>query len=105
MSGISFTSPPVVGVQTIAVAKLANVGGLPSGVFNVKWFLDGVQIGYGKHDSLAPGEVSNGNVRFYWTPTSGRHTLRFAADVDNYVQEANENNNSFEVTVDVRGPR
>jgi subtilase family serine protease len=71
-------------------------------VFNVKWFLDGAQVGYGSHASLAPGQVSSGNVRFDWTPTAGRHTLRFRADVDNQVPELSEANNRASVTVQVR---
>jgi hypothetical protein len=95
VSGISFTSTPTAGVRTTAVAQLANVGGSASGVFNVKWYLDEVQVGYGGHASLAPGQVSNGNVRFDWTPSPGTHTLRFVADADNHVTEADENNNSY----------
>jgi subtilase family serine protease len=102
VSRISFTSPPRAGVRTTAVARLVNVGRAPSGVFNVRWFLDGAQVGAGSHASLGPGEVSNGNVRFNWTPTPGRHTLRFRADVDNQVPELNEGNNSASVTVQVR---
>jgi subtilase family serine protease len=102
VSGISFTSPPVAGRRTTAVARLANVGRAPSGVFNVKWFLDGAQVGYGSHASLAPGEISRGNVRFDWRPTRGRHTLRFEADVDDQVQESDETNNAATVTVVVR---
>ena len=104
LSDISFTLSPTAGVQTTAVARLTNIGEVASGSFNVKWFLDGVQVGYGGHTSLAPGEVSTGNVRFDWTPTAGQHTLRFSADVDNHVQEGNETNNSFELTVNVPEP-
>jgi hypothetical protein len=39
-----------------------------------------------------------------WTPTPGEHTLRFSADVDNTVQESDETNNSFEVTIYVSTP-
>ena len=103
VSGITFTSPPRAGVPTTAVARLSNAGGSDSGVFNIKWFLDGVQVGYGSHSSLAPGQVSTGNVRFGWTPTPGNHTLRFEADVDNHVTESKENNNSYEVAISVSG--
>jgi subtilase family serine protease len=99
VSGISFTSPPIAGRRTTAVARLANVGRAPSGVFNVKWFLDGAQVGYGSHASLAPGQVSGGNVRFDWTPTPGSHTLRFEADVDRQVVELREDNNRASVRV------
>jgi subtilase family serine protease len=101
VTGISFTSPPRPGTPTTAVARLVNAGTVASPSFNVKWFLDGVQVGYGNHAALGPGEVSNGNVRFLWTPTTGTHSLRFAADVDNYVRETNEANNSASVTVNV----
>lgn len=101
VTGISFTSPPRPGTPTTAVARLVNAGTAASPSFNVKWFLDGVQVGYGNHAALAPGEVSNGNVRFLWTPTTGTHSLRFAADVDSYVRETNEANNSASATVNV----
>jgi hypothetical protein len=104
VSGITFTATPTAGVRTTAVAQLANVGQSPSGVFNVKWFLDGAQVGYGSHTSLAPGQTSSGNVRFDWTPTAGTHRLRFVADTDGHVRESNEANNAFEVTVTVAAP-
>jgi hypothetical protein len=101
--GISFTSPPRAGVRTTAIARLVNRGQSASGIFNVKWFLDGVQVGYGSHASLAPGAVSSDNVRFDWTPTPGTHRLRFEADVDGHVSESKETNNAY--TVKVRVPR
>ena len=101
VSGISFTSPPTLGVRTTAIASLANVGRTSSGVFNVKWYLNGVQVGYGLHESLAPGQTSNGNVRFDWTPTAGAHRLRFEADVDDHVTESDETNNAIEGTINV----
>jgi subtilase family serine protease/murein DD-endopeptidase MepM/ murein hydrolase activator NlpD len=96
VTGITVSPVPVVaGVRTTAVAQLANAGGSPSGPFNVKWFLDGAEVSYGGHASLAPGQASAGNVRFAWTPTAGTQTLEFAADVDGYVEETNEGNNSY----------
>ena len=103
VENISFSAPPQVGVLTTATARLRNAGSSSSGSFNVKWFLDGVQLGYGLHTSLAPGQISNGNVRFGWIPTPGTHRLRFSADVDGQVVETNESNNSYEVTVNVGG--
>ena len=99
VKGIRFTSTPTVGVRTTAIAHLENVGVADSVPFNVKWFLDGAQVGYGLHDSLAAGEVSDGNVKFYWSPTPGTHTLLFAADVDDDVHEVDEANNHAQVTV------
>jgi subtilase family serine protease len=99
VSGITFTSTPTAGVPTVAVAQLSNVGTAASGGFNVKWYRNGIQVGYGYHASLAAGQVSSGNIRFYWTPTAGTHTLRFVADVDSQVTESNESNNSKQVGV------
>jgi len=99
VSGIRFTSTPTVGVQTTAIADLANLGRDESEAFNVRWFLDGAPVSYGRHDSLAGGETSGGNVEFHWTPTPGTHTLRFAADVEDVVHEVDESNNHAQVTV------
>jgi parallel beta-helix repeat protein len=97
--GITFTSPPTVGAPTTAVAQLINVGDVSSGGFNVKWFLDGIQVGYGYHDSLAPGELSYGNVKFNWVASPGTHTLQFVADVDGMISENDERNNAARVRV------
>ncbi len=98
---ISFSSPPAVGVQTIATARLRNIGQAASGEFNVKWVVDGNEYA-GRHISLNPGDTSSDNVRFLWTnPTQGRHTFRFEADLLNEVPELDENNNRFERVVDV----
>ena len=99
--GIDFTVEPSPGEPTTAVAALRNAGDTPTGSFNVKWFLDGVEVAYGGHASLSPGEISTDNVRFEWLPTAGVHTLRFEADVDGDVDEANELNNAFSVEVEV----
>jgi subtilase family serine protease len=54
----------------------------------------------GGHASLAPGEVSDGNVRFEWTPTHvADFVWRFEADVDGHVAETDQTNNFYEVTV------
>ena len=90
VSDISFSPAPVAGVQTVATARLVNEGTASSGAFNVKWFLDGVQVGYGGHTSLAPGEVSSGNVRYDWTPTAGQHTLRWEYYKDGSLSDGDD---------------
>ncbi len=95
----------VAGETVTCKAILTNRGGMDTGVFNVKWYMDGAQVGYGSHANLAPGETSNDNVRYDWTPTKGVHTLRFDADVDNHVKESNERNNSKRRTVHVRASK
>jgi PKD repeat protein len=103
---ISFTSPPTLGQPTTAVARLRNVGRSDSPAFAVKWFLDGTEVGHGGHDPLPAGQTSTGNVRFDWTPeTPGPHRLRFVADTDGHVEEADEGNNAWEEPVEVIDPR
>jgi 16S rRNA (guanine527-N7)-methyltransferase len=83
---------------------LRNDGAVASGPFSVKWIVDGAPA-VGGHDSLDPGQISTGNVNFDWTPsTSGLHTLRFEADFDLRIEETNEGNNAFQVTVNLGGP-
>ena len=101
---LSFDSTPRVGERTIVTARLRNRGSVSSGGFNIKWFLDGQEQGYGGHSSLSPGETSGDNVRFFWTPSStGSHRLRYEADVDGHVVESNEGNNTLESSVNVDG--
>ncbi len=101
---ISFDPPPTRGQETTATARLSNVGSIASGPFRVKWLVDGQAV-FGDHPSLSPGETStDGTVRFPWTPgTAGSHTFRFEADVDGTVDETDETNNAYEVTVNVAG--
>ena len=96
---IYFDAPLRPGVPNAAWAYLINIGDAHTGVFNVRWLINGEEFG-GTHASLAPGEVSSGNALYLWTPTLGEHTLRFESDVYyNYVPEYDENNNDTEVTV------
>ena len=95
----------IAGELVTCKAILTNRGGLDTGDFNVKWYMDGQEVGYGGHTNLAPNETSEDNVRFDWTPTQGRHTVRFDADVDDQVAESNEDNNSTQRTVYVWATR
>ena len=82
-----------------------NSGSQGTGVFNVRWFVDGVSLGYGSHAGVpANSTVLDGNSQFSWVAVVGTHTIEFAVDVDNHVLESNESNNSRSVTVTVTGP-
>jgi PKD repeat protein len=99
---ITLAAPPVSGIADVATARLRNVGPAASAAFNVKWFVDGVQVGYGRHAPLASGATSTDNVQFTWTPASaGMHTLRFEADVDGEIVEVEETNNAFQRSFEV----
>jgi subtilase family serine protease len=93
---------PVAGQLVTCKAILKNQGNASTGVFNVKWFLDNAQVGYGSHSNLDIGQTSNDNVRFDWTPrTKGKYTITFVSDCDNHAKESNENNNSYTKTVSI----
>jgi Neprosin/CARDB len=77
-----------------------NTGPQGTGGFNVKWFVDGVLVGYGSHGGVpANGTVLDGNSVYTWVATAGAHTITFVVDVDNHVMESNESNNSRQITV------
>jgi subtilase family serine protease len=66
-----------------------NAGAQGTGVFNVRWFVDDVSVGYGGHaDVPANSTVLDGNSQFSWVATAGTHTIMFAVDVDNHVVES-----------------
>jgi len=85
---------------------VSNLTSVASGGFNVKWFIDGVQVGYGFHTAVpANTTVLNGNSALNWTATLGAHTVQFSVDVDSQVVETNEGNNTIARTVTVVAPR
>jgi hypothetical protein len=90
-----------VGQQVTVKALLKNSGNADSSGFNVKWFLNGSQVGYGGHSPLRAGQVSNDNVRYLWRVSTGTYEFKFVADADNHVRESNENNNEFTLRVEI----
>ncbi|MBL7155994.1 MAG: hypothetical protein ISS87_00080 [Candidatus Pacebacteria bacterium] len=88
----------------ICVATLKNQGNSDTSIFNVKWYLNENEVGYGSHDNLLINETSDGNVRYAWKVVDGTHTFKFQADVggsinEQHVIESNENNNEFSKTI------
>jgi subtilase family serine protease len=74
-----------------------------TGVFNIKWLVDGEEVGaYGSHDGVPSNSSQlNGNSQFDWTfgDPGSFHTVTFIVDADNHVAELNENNNRISRTV------
>jgi CARDB len=89
-------------------AGIKNNGQKKTRSFNVKWVVDGKDVGaYGSHAGI-PGETSvlDGNSQFDWTPkNAGTHEITFTVDTDNHVAETKESNNSQRVTVTVEGSK
>lgn len=105
LSPTAITHTPSAIVPGAAVtfdSGVRNSGSVGTGGFNVKWFIDGVQVGYGSHAGVpANTTVLNGNSAFVWTAKAGAHSVQFSVDVDGHVAESNESNNSTKVTVTV----
>lgn len=81
---------------------IQNLGIQGTGVFNVRWFVDGVSVGYGSHAGVpANSTVLNGNSQYSWQAALGTHTISFVVDSDNHVLESNESNNTRSITVTV----
>lgn len=90
-----------VGQTVMFDSGVANTGNASSGVFNVKWLVDGQEVGaYGAHGSVSPGETQlDGNSAYSWVVEAGQHTLTFIVDVDNHVDELDETNNAVSTTL------
>ena len=80
---------------------IQNLGTAASSSFNIRWLVDGVDVGaYGNHVGVpAATNMMDGNSSFHWVVTPGVHTITFIVDVDDFVGESNEFNNQVSVTV------
>ncbi len=104
--GITGESYPVYtpGKQLYFDSGITNTGSVEAkGVFNIKWYRDGTEVGYGGHKTVPAGtDMTWDNSQYYWTPMEpGTYTIIFWVDCDNHVKESNENNNKTEITVHV----
>lgn len=92
VSGIDFTTPPVVGERTTAVARIVNQSDTITGPFSVGWFLDYKRVLLDYYTFLAPRQVID--AHFDWTPQADGNTLTVVADVFRQIRESNESNNN-----------
>jgi hypothetical protein len=96
-TGITFdTATALVGSTIFFDSGVRNTGDVDTGVFNIKWFVDGQEVGaYGSHAGVPAGQtVMDGNSQFSWPFNShGLHSVTFAVDVDHHVLESKEGDN------------
>lgn len=85
---------PEPGEQATFIVHVKNNGSQPTGVWNYRFFIDNISVVYSSYPNLAPGERTT--FPFSWTWQDGIHTVRFVADVDNFVTEITETNNQIE---------
>jgi subtilase family serine protease len=103
---IRVTQPVKAGQQVYFDSGIANFGDSGTGVFNIKWLVDGQEVGaYGSHDGVPGGSSKlDGNSQFSWTfgDAGSFHTVTFIVDADNHVAERFESNNRISYRVHVR---
>lgn len=81
-----------------------NAGRDDTGVFAIKWLIDGALGGEGRHSGVPRNtEVMNDNSQFTWTATEGTHKITFAVDSRNAIPESIEGNNTTSISL-VVGP-
>lgn len=85
-------------------ASIQNINAVSTETgFNIKWFVNGVEMGYGYHEAI-PGnmEVFEGNSSFSFSPESaGTYSVVFQVDCDDHIPESNEANNEMTILVHV----
>ncbi len=91
----------VVGADIVFDSGVRNAGTADAGIFNVKWLVDGREVGaHGSHGGVAAGAtVLDDNSGYIWRVEPGQHTITFIVDVDHMIAETNEGNNQKTITV------
>ncbi len=90
-----------VGKEIFFDSGILNAGTVDSEGFNIKWFVNDAQLGYGGHPGIAAGtEDLTSNSQFYWTPNAaGKFEVKFLVDSDDTIQESGEENNAVVVNI------
>ncbi len=68
----------------------------------VRLFIDGIKVDDDAVINIPPGETET--FDFYWTATSGSHTVRAVADYGDYIPESNEDNNDRQESLTINTP-
>jgi hypothetical protein len=94
--------PASVQQQVNISAQIANVGNWASPIANVTLYINGNAVQTAHISGLNPNETAT--VTFAWTPNAtGNYTTTIVVDPENVISEINENNNSYNLTIDVSG--
>jgi subtilase family serine protease len=102
---ITYTQPIKVNQAVNFDSGIKNAGQTDTGIFNIKWYVNNKQVGYGGHSGIPASTTNmNGNSQLSYTFTSpGTYTIKFVVDCDNHISESNESNNEKSITVTVVG--
>jgi hypothetical protein len=93
----------VAGSSVFFDSGIRNTGDTGTGGFNIKWFVNGQEVGaYGSHSGIpASSTVRDGNSQFRWAFDPGTYRITFAVDADDIIHESDEGNNTTSVTVTI----
>jgi hypothetical protein len=92
--------PASVQQQVNISAQIANMGNWISPIANVTLYINGNAVQTGQISGLNPNETTT--VTLAWTPNAtGSYTAAVVVDPDNAIDESNENNNSYNLTIEV----
>ena len=93
----------MVGTTVFFDSGISNNGLADADGFNIKWFVNGEEMGYGGHQGIRAGSQDmTDNSQFNWVPTqAGTFEISFVVDCDRFIDETNESNNTASVTVTV----
>ncbi len=100
--GVAYSPRPFsAGRPVLATVTVTNTGEAPARNVLVGFEVDG-SAGPGERILLIPAGSSK-TATFAWTPSPGRHLLRFEADAEHTVLERDEGNNLFLERVSIEG--
>ncbi len=72
----------------------------PEQTFNVKWYINGYQVGYGSHSIVPAGtDMTEDNSYLWWAFDPGTYYIEFVVDCDNYILELDDTNNTSGVYI------
>ncbi|ADL50684.1 CARDB domain-containing protein [Clostridium cellulovorans] len=97
---ITYSQPLKTGEAILFDSGIRN-NGVTAESFNIKWYVNNVQVGYGGHGEVPEGRtVMNGNSSLSYTfKNPGTYTITFEVDSDNHISEFNETNNRVSTTI------
>jgi hypothetical protein len=92
--------PAYVQQQVNISAQIANIGNWTSPIANVTLYINGNAIQTAQISGLNPNETTT--VTLAWTPDAiGNYTATVVVDPENAINEVNENNNGYNLTIEV----
>lgn len=66
----------------------------PQQAFNIKWYINGYQVGYGQHSIVTAGmNMTEDNSYLWWSFDPGTYYIQFQVDCDHFIPETDYTNN------------